>query len=274
MGIMPQNLPEQILQRIVRLSADGYSQQEVARMLGVSQGCISKILRRNRETGRPHQRKRGGWIKISTPREDRQLLRMVRMKRFISAPLLRMQMIHRFGRGMSVLTIQRRLLAAGYWSRRLSTCPRLTLEHRRRRCEWGRRHRMWHLRQWRHCIPSDESRFSLYHSDGRVWVRRRQGRGWLMPAYWWKSWPVSHGMGCNPPWGRGELVVLHGAMNWHRHIQILRIQMLPWATGVFGRNFVYAKTMPRPMQHVKRQPFWTNRMLTSWTGQLGVQTWT
>ena len=108
---MPQNLPEQILQRIVRLSADGSSQREVARMLGVSQECISKILRRNRETGRPHQRKRGGSMKISTPREDRQMLRMVRTNRFNSAPRLRMQMIHRFGRRMSVRTIRRRLLA-------------------------------------------------------------------------------------------------------------------------------------------------------------------
>ena len=133
---MPQNLPEQILQRIVRLSADGNSQREVARMLGVSQGCTSKILRSNRETGRPHQRKRGGSVKISTPREERQLLRMVRTNRFISAPRLGMQMIRRFGRRMSVRTIRRRLLAAGYWSRRPSICPRLTLEHRRRRREW------------------------------------------------------------------------------------------------------------------------------------------
>ena len=34
---------------------------------------------------------------------------------------------------------------------------------------------MWDLRQWTHCIFSDESRFSLYHSDDRVRVRRRQG---------------------------------------------------------------------------------------------------
>ena len=88
--------------------------REVARMLGVSQGCISKILRRNWETGRSHQRKRGGSMKISTPREDRQLLRMVRTNRFISAPRLRMQMIRRFGRRMSVRIIRRRLLAAGY----------------------------------------------------------------------------------------------------------------------------------------------------------------
>ena len=144
-------------------------------MLGVSPGCISKILRRNRETGRPHERKHGGSMKISTPRKDRQLLQMVRTNRFISAPHLRMQMIRRVVRWMSVRTIRRWLLAAGYWSRRPARCPRRTLEHSRRRREWGRRHIVWDLRQWRHCIFSDESRFSLYYSDGRVRVRRRQG---------------------------------------------------------------------------------------------------
>ena len=172
---MPQNLPQQILQRIVRLSADGSYQREVARMLEVSHGCIGKILRRNRETGRPHQRKRGGSMKISMPREERQLLRMVRTNRFILAPRLRMQMIRRFGRRMSVRTIRKRLLPARHCSWCPARCPRLTLEYERRRREWGRRHRMWDLRQWRHCIFSDESLFSLYHSDGWVRVRRRQG---------------------------------------------------------------------------------------------------
>ena len=65
---MPQNFPQQILQRVVRLTADGNFQREVARMLGVSQVCIMKILRRTWETGRPHQRKREGSMKISTPR--------------------------------------------------------------------------------------------------------------------------------------------------------------------------------------------------------------
>ena len=34
---------------------------------------------------------------------------------------------------------------------------------------------MWDLKQCRHCIFSDESGFSLYHSDDRVRVCRRQG---------------------------------------------------------------------------------------------------
>ena len=104
-GIMPQNLQEPILQRIVRLLADGNSQRKVAKMLVVSQRCMSKILPCNWKTGRPHQKQRGGLMKISTPREDRQLLQMVRTSHFISAPRPQMQTIRWFGRPMPVQTI-------------------------------------------------------------------------------------------------------------------------------------------------------------------------
>ena len=210
-------------------------------MLGVSRGCISKILRRNWETGWPHQRKHGVSMKISTSQEKCQLLRIIKMNCSISALRLRIQMIRRLWRQMPFRTIQRQLLATRYWSRRPARWPRLTLEHRRRRREWERRHKVWDLRQWRHCIFSDESRFSLYHSDGRVRVRRRQG-GSLIDAcvqpndgnrgpsvmVWGE---IHHG-------GRSELVVVDVAMNRHRCIQILSNQMLPWATGVFIRNYV------------------------------------
>ena len=52
--------------------------------------------------------------------------------------------------------------------------------------------------------------------------------------------------GCNPPWGRRELVVVDRTMNRHRYIQILKNEMLPWATGVFGRNFVYVQDNAPP----------------------------
>ena len=37
------------------------------------------------------------------------------------------------------------------------------------------------------------------------------------------------------------MVVVDGAMNRHRYIQMLRNQMFPWATGVIGCNFVYVQ---------------------------------
>ena len=82
---------------IVRLSAESYSQQEVVRMLVVSQRYASKILRRNRDTSRPHQRRRGGRRSLTTAQEDRQLIRMVRNNRFISAPRPPMEMIRHLG---------------------------------------------------------------------------------------------------------------------------------------------------------------------------------
>ena len=53
------------------LSAGGYSQWKVARILGMSQGCVSIILWGNRYTGSPHQRRRGGRKSLTTTREYR-----------------------------------------------------------------------------------------------------------------------------------------------------------------------------------------------------------
>ena len=130
---MPRNLQDQISLRIVRLSAEGYSQKEVARMLDVSQTCVSKILRRERDTGRPHPRRRGDRRSLTTTWEDRQLFLMVRDNCFISAPRLRVEMIRRFRRGLSVRSIVYRLLAAGCRSGRPAMCPRLTFDQRRHR---------------------------------------------------------------------------------------------------------------------------------------------
>ena len=81
-----------------------------------------------------------------------------------------------FGRHMTAQTVINRLLVDGYRSWRHAWCPRLILAHRRPRREWDQRHRVWDF-HWKYCILSDESRFSLCHSDGRAQVRRRQGAG-------------------------------------------------------------------------------------------------
>ena len=62
----------------------------------------------------------------------------------------------------------------GYHSHRPAWCPRPNLVHHRRRRQWARRHRVWDIRHWRHCIFTDESRFKLHHTDGRARVDMRQ----------------------------------------------------------------------------------------------------
>ena len=184
-------------------------------------------------------------MKISTPREDCQLIKMFGTNRFVSAPRIRMQMIPRFGRRMSVRTIRRWLLAAGYWSRRPARCPRHTGDA----AVSGGGSTEWDLRQWGHCIFSDESRFSLYHSEGRVRVRHRQGERLIDACALPKNGnhgPSVMAWGALHHGGWSELVVVDGAMNRHQYIQILRNQMLPRAMGAFGCNFVYVQDNALP----------------------------
>ena len=73
---------------------------------------------------------------------------------------------------MIACTVVNRFLTAGYRSQQPARCPKLTFGHRRYRCKWAQRH--W---VWKHCIFSDKSRFSLYHSDGKARVRWKQSEG-------------------------------------------------------------------------------------------------
>ena len=227
--------------------ADVNSQQEVARMLGVSQGCISKILRRNRDTGRPHQ------IRWKSPRHGKTVNCSEWSERTASSWLLVCEC-----RRSSYLGggCQFEPFGDGFWPPDFGLGVQPHVLGSLRSSEWGRKYRVWDLRQWRHCIFSDESRFSLYHSDSRVRVRRRQGErlidacvqpndgnrgpsvmvrgaihhgGGVSWSWWMEPWT---GIGTSRYWG---IKYCHGTRVFRR--------ALPLCTS---------KTMPVPVQHVTR----------------------
>ena len=57
--------------------------------------------------------------------------------------------------------------------------PRLRAE----RLRWSRAHLRWRLREWEAVLFSDESRFSLDHSDGRIMVYRWVASSTKMHAF-------------------------------------------------------------------------------------------
>ena len=183
------------------------------------------------------------------PREDRYLLRMMRFNRFLSSPRLRAELIRRTGRRMSVRTITRRLLEAGYHSRRPTRSPRLTIDHRRRRRQWARRHRERDLRHWRHGVFTDESRFKLHCTEGWIRVRRREGERHIDVC-------VQHTDGNVGPsimvWGgfhfggKSELIIVDGNMNQQVYRRVLQQNLLPWARGTFQNNFVLVQDNAPP----------------------------
>ncbi|XP_035536913.1 ribosome biogenesis protein NOP53-like [Morone saxatilis] len=62
----------------------------------------------------------------------------------------------------------------GFHGRAAACKPYITKSNAKRRMEWCEAHRHWTVEQWKHVLGSDESRFSVWLSGGRVWV-------WQMP---------------------------------------------------------------------------------------------
>ena len=76
---------------------------------------------------------------------------------------------------VSVQIIRNRLHAAGLKSSVPVKKPCLSQRQRAARLQFARNHVRWNRKQWRTVTFSDESRFCLRHTDGRLRVWRRNG---------------------------------------------------------------------------------------------------
>lgn len=154
---------------------DGVSKCEVARRLGVSHSVIVRLNQRFQTTNDVEERPRSGRPKKTTPREDRFIQRQALQHRGTTCKVIRGQLRGATNTNVSERTIGNRLHDVRLRSRRPAVRPLLTQAHRRARLVWSRRHLRWTRRDWAQVLFSDESRFNLYHSDGRRKIWRREG---------------------------------------------------------------------------------------------------
>ena len=160
--------------KVLALSEKGYSQREVARRVGCCQRSVSDILKKERLTGGVRDRKIIGRKRKTTTKEDRLIVRKSKADRFKTATEIKAEMQVEHGVHISSSTT-RRLREAGLNGCKTRQKPRLTARHKRARLQFARLHKNWSARQWSRVIFSDESRFLIHRSDGRVYVRRMVG---------------------------------------------------------------------------------------------------
>ena len=157
----------------VGMHSAGMSFKAIGRQLGCQHTVVSRLIRKHCQTNNVKDQPRSGRARVTSQREDRALVRLVRRQPFsMSTRLLPQWLPHR---RLSLKTLRNRLRAAGLASRRVIKRPLLTDEHKRIRLLWCLARRGWNLRTWRRIHWSDESRLLLHVTDGRIRVRRHKG---------------------------------------------------------------------------------------------------
>lgn len=71
-------------------------------------------------------------------------------------------------------TVKRRLITAGLNGRIARRMPLLLPRHKITRLEWVKAHAQWTNDMWKRVVWSDESKFNIFKSDGRTYIRRRK----------------------------------------------------------------------------------------------------
>ncbi|CAJ0922022.1 unnamed protein product [Ranitomeya imitator] len=139
---------------------------------------VAKTIKRYKETGSHEDCPRKGRPRVTSASEEK-FIRVTSLRnRRLTAAQIRDQVNatqSSSSRHISTTTVKRRLCAAGLLGKIAARKPLLRTGNKQKRLVWAKKHKEWTLDQWKSVLWSDESKFEIFGSNHRVFVRRRKG---------------------------------------------------------------------------------------------------
>lgn len=222
---------------LIALREEGVSVQNIARRLQCCRQTVYRVWARYEQTGDHEKLNRSGRPKKTTPRDDRRLLRTVRLLRFKPVKILAGRWCHDLGRNISNRTVRRRIRDARIFSRISRRKPLISLINRQIRIRWATRVRGWTVQDnWRHIVFSDECRFNLTFDDGRIRVWREVNTAYEPRNLSFTTRNAVSIMvwGCIGYYGIGNLVLVDGNMDHAQYRDILDGNLFSSVENIFG----------------------------------------
>ena len=134
--------------------------------------------------------------------------------------------------------------------------------------QWCKARRHWTLEQWRRILWTDESHFSIWESDGWVWVWRLPGLRYLSDCIVQSVKFGGEGItlwGCFSGAGLGPLVQVKGTLNASAYKEMLDNSMIPTLWEVWG--------WPLPVPTSKVLKDMEERVWCEWTWLACTESW-
>ena len=236
---MPKNeeLSEFIRGKILGLHEGGKSVRDIAKKLKIPRSTVQDTISRYKNLENVKSASRSGRPKALDELEQNKLKVLVKTNNRMSANMIQKKFAEENYLVVSTKTIRRSLHSLGIFSRVAAVKPRVTEKQRENRLKWCLSRRRWSVAQWGKIIWSDESRFTIFRSDGphHVWrsVSERYNIENITPS-------VKHGgggimvWGCFSEKGLGPLFRVEGTMDRHDYIEILENKLLPYISDKFN----------------------------------------
>lgn len=260
--------------RIVVLRENGLSYAEIARQVGgnVTTSGVRKCCLRYQETESILNKVGKGRKKCTKAVDDRRIKRICIRDRRKSSETIRCE-LGASGVFVSSRTIRRRLVGFGLRGRFPRKKPFLNKKQRVKRLQWAKEHIDWTEAQWKQVIWSDETKISLFGSDGRKYVRRRVGEEVHPDCIQVTTKNPTSVMiwACMSADAVGRLHVIDGTLNSRKYIDtILKPRLVPSIRDLFPNNvrFLYQQdSAPCHTARICKQWFTENNIaLLGWPG--------
>lgn len=205
----------------ITLRNEGYSFRQIAVKMGqgVTASGVYKLCKRFKTSKSIETQIGRGRKKVTTPKTDRRIANLALKNRKSSAKDIN-KVLSMGGFSVSDRTVRRRLVEAGLRARIPRKKPFLNCQQRKKRVAWAKEHIKWTLEDWKRVIWSDETRISIFGSDGIRYVRRRPGEDCIPEC---TTATMKHPQsvmiwGCMSWYGIGRMQVINGIINADKYI--------------------------------------------------------
>uniref|UniRef100_A0A914V505 Transposase n=1 Tax=Plectus sambesii TaxID=2011161 RepID=A0A914V505_9BILA len=258
--------------QIVQLKEQGMSFRAISKMIKCSTTACHQAWKLHQETEQFCDRLRSSRPRKTDVGIDKQIRRMSEKDRKKTAVDIARKISHSYNINITPETIRSHLCRLGLFGRVSKKKPLVSVQNRRHRLAFARRHQHWTPEQWRAVLFSDEKKFNQIGSDGRVYVRRKMGEAFapqcLRPT-------VKGGGGSVMAWacfsaiGTGPIHRIQGIMTAKDYEKIIEEVLKPYPEDVLPLNWIYQQNNdPKHRARIVQQWFMTNQIrVLDWSSQ-------